>query len=170
MTENDQNQFLTRFNQGQADFDRGQYRQSIGEFEAALKCTTVGSKQGGEAQLWLAMAYQAAGDTDTAKQLCRKLVRHPDVDCRKQSQQVLAILQAPRLARPPEWLTPIPDLTAQENSRPAPAQMRRPRRPKPEPSPIQFEDPRGMNTRDNGFILVAIAFILALLGVTYWLS
>ena len=170
MTETVQSQFLTRFSQGQAAFDRGQYRQSIGEFEAALQLTTVGSKQGGEAQLWLAMAYQAAGDTETAKQLCRKLIRHPHPDCRQQSQQVLAILQAPQLARPAEWMTPIPDLTNQENSRPVIAQMRRPRRPKPEPSPIQFEDTRRMNTRDNGFILAAIAFILALLGVTYWLS
>lgn len=170
MTDKEQSQFLTRFNQGKAAFDRGQYRQSIGEFEGALQLTTVGSKQGGEAQLWLAMAYQAAGDIETAKQLCRKLVRHPHPDCRKQSQQVLAILQAPRLARPPEWLTPIPDLTNQENTRPAIAPRRRPRRPKAEPAPIQFEDPRRLNTRDNGFILVAIAFLVVLLGVTYWLS
>jgi tetratricopeptide (TPR) repeat protein len=170
MTVNDQSQFVERFNQGKVSFDRGQYRQSIAEFEAALKLITVGSKQGGEAQLWLAMAYQAAGDTDTAKQLCRKLIRHPHPDCRKQSQQVLAILQAPQLARPAEWMTPIPDLTNQENVRPVTAQMRRPRRPKPEPSPIQFEDTRRMNTRDNGFILAAIALIVLLLGATYWLS
>jgi tetratricopeptide (TPR) repeat protein len=170
MTEHDQNPFLNRFNQGQAAFDRGQYRQSIGEFEAALKCTTVGSKQGGEAQLWLAMAYQAAGDTDTAKQLCRKLIHHPDIDCRKQSQQVLAILQAPLLARPAEWMTPIPDLTRQENTQPVNAPLRRPRRPKPEPPPIKFEDTRRMNTRENGFMLAAIAVILALLGATYWFS
>ncbi len=170
MTVNDQNQFLTSFNQGKAAFDRGQYRQSIGEFETAVKLSTLGSKPGGEAQLWLAMAYQAAGDTDTAKDLCRKLIRHPHPDCRKQSQQVLAILQAPQLNRPAEWLTPIPDLTNQENTRPVNAQMRRPRRPKPEPSPIRFEDTRRMNTRDNGFILAAIALIVILLGVTYWLS
>jgi len=170
MTENDQSQFLTRFNQGKTAFDRGQYRQSIAELEAALKLTTIGSKQGGEAQLWLAMAYQAAGDIEKAKELCRKLVRHPHPDCRKQSQQVLAILQAPQLVRPPEWLTSIPDLTNQENTKPVSAQMRRPRRPKPEPSAIQFEDTRRMNTRDNGFILAAITFIVILLGLTYWLS
>lgn len=170
MTTGDRSPFLQEFDDGRAAFDRGQYRQSIAAFERAMKLTTAGSKQGGEAQLWLVMAYQAAGDLDKAKQLCRKLIRHPHPDCRKQSQQVLAILQAPRLARPAEWMTPIPDLTNQENTRPASPPMRRPRRSKPAPSPIQFEDTQGMNTRDNGFILAAIAVILALLGVTYWWS
>ncbi|MGA1622183.1 MAG: tetratricopeptide repeat protein, partial [Synechocystis sp.] len=63
-----------------------------------------------------------------------------------------------------------PDLTNQENTRPLTAQMRRPRRPKPTPSPIQFEDTRRMNTRDNGFMLAAIALILLLLGAAFWLS
>jgi hypothetical protein len=170
MTVTDQSQFLASFTEGKAAFDGGHYRQSIAAFETAMKHSSLGSKQGGEAQLWLAMAYQAAGDTDKAKQLCRKLVRHPHPDCRKQSQQVLAILQAPQLARPAEWLTPIPDLTNQENTRPLTAQMRRPRHPKPAPSPIQFEDTRRMNTRDNGFMLAAIALILLLLGAAFWLS
>jgi tetratricopeptide (TPR) repeat protein len=170
MTANEQSQFLASFNQGKAAFERGQYRQSVAAFETAVKYSTLGSKRGGEAQLWLAMAHQAAGDADKAKKLCRPLIRHPDPDCRKQSQQVLAILQAPRLARPAEWMTPIPDLTDQENARPVTAQMRRPRRSKPEPSPIQFEDTRRMNTRDNGFILAAIALIVILFGATYWLS
>ncbi len=162
--------FEQSFQQGKEAFDRGLYRQAIAEFEAAMKATTVGSRKGGEAQVWLAMAYQAAGDTDTAKKLCRKLTHHPHPDCRKESQQVLAILQAPKLERPAEWMTPIPDLSNQVNQdRPRP-QMRRPRKPKPPPSPIQFEDTSRMNTRDNGFVFVAIAFLLLLLGGAVWLS
>lgn len=163
-------QFEQKFNQGREAFDRGQYRQSIAQFEEALKLTKAGSRQGGEVQLWLAMAHQAKGDITGAKNICRKLIRHPHPDCRKQSQQVLEILQAPQLARPAEWLTSIPDLTNQENAKPNVAQTRRRRRTKPEPAAIQFEDTRRMNTRDNGFILVTIAFLLLLLGVTYWLS
>lgn len=165
-----QNQFEQKFEEGKAAFDRGRYRQSIGLFEEAVKLSAGASRRGGEAQLWLAMAHQASGDVATAKQICRKLVRHPHPECRKQGQQVLEILQAPQLTRPKEWLTPIPDLTDQENTKPPTPRMARRRRRPPEPTPIQFEDTRQMNTKDNGFIFAAIAFLAILLGVTYWLS
>ena len=170
MNADNQAQFAQRFDEGRAAFDQGRYRKSIVFFEEAVKLSAGASRQGGEAQLWLAMAHQAAGDLPMAKQICRKLIHHPHSECRKQGQQVLEILQAPQLVRPKEWLTPIPDLTSQENAKPSTAQMRRSRRTKPEPSPIQFEDTSRMNTRDNGFIFAAIAFLGLLLGITYWLS
>ncbi|MCT0253348.1 MULTISPECIES: tetratricopeptide repeat protein [unclassified Synechocystis] len=171
MVANSQGQFEQKFEEGKAAFDRGRYRQSIVLFEEAVKLSPGASRRGGEAQLWLAMAHQAAGDVTTAKQICRRLVRHPHPECRKQGQQVLEILQAPQLTRPKEWLTPIPDLTNQENSKPAtPRMVRRSGRSKPEPPPIRFEDTRRMNTKDNGFIFAAIAFLAVLLGVTYWWS
>jgi tetratricopeptide (TPR) repeat protein len=170
MTVDNQAQFEQKFKEGQAAFDQGRYRKSVGFFEDAVKLSAGASRQGGEAQLWLAMAYQAAGDLPMAKQICRKLIHHPHSECRKQGQQVLEILQAPQLARPAEWLTPIPDLTNQENIKQSTAQMRRSRRPKPKPSPIQFEDTRRMNTKDNGFIFATIVFLVILLGITYWLS
>jgi tetratricopeptide (TPR) repeat protein len=165
-----QSQFEQKFEEGKTAFDRGRYRQSISLFEEAVKLSAGASRRGGEAQLWLAMAHQASGDVATAKQICRKLVRHPHPECRKQGQQVLEILQAPQLTRPKEWLTPIPDLTDQENAKPTTPRMARRRRRPPEPTPIQFEDTRKMNTKDNGFIFAAIAFLAVLLGVTYWLS
>ncbi|MBD2653599.1 tetratricopeptide repeat protein [Synechocystis sp. FACHB-383] len=165
-----QGQFEQKFEEGKGAFDQGRYRQSIALFEEAVKLSAGASRRGGEAQLWLAMAHQASGDLTTAKQICRKLVRHPHPECRKQGQQVLEILQAPQLTRPKEWLTPIPDLTDQENTKPSTPRMARRRRRQPEPAPIQFEDTRRMNTKDNGFIFTAIAFLAVLLGVTYWLS
>lgn len=167
----DKIEFEQKFNQGREAFDRGQYRQSVLCFEAAIQCTKLATKQGGEAQLWLAMAHQAAGDLASAKQICRKLIRHPHADCRKQGQQVLEILQAPTLVRPAEWLTPIPDLSRQENLQPTLGKMRRRSRPSSPPlPPIQFEDTRRMNTKDNGFIFGTIGFLLLLLGASYWLS
>ena len=47
--------FATAFQAGKFAFDRGQYRQAIEHFEAALSKTTLGTRQGGEAQLWMAM-------------------------------------------------------------------------------------------------------------------
>ncbi|BFM40163.1 tetratricopeptide repeat protein [Synechocystis sp. LKSZ1] len=162
--------FREQFQAGRDAFERGQYRQSITAFEAALKLTSLGSREGGETQLWLVMAYQAAGDLSEARNLCRKLTRHPDPDCRKQSKQVLYILEAPRLARPKEWLTEIPDLSQTEGQRPAYVQFQRAKKEKPPPSPIYFEDTSRINTRDNGFILVAIALAVVLIGGLIWFA
>lgn len=162
--------FQEQFQAGRAAFERGQYRQSITAFEAALKLTSLGSREGGESQLWLVMAYQAAGQWSEARNLCRKLSRHPHPDCRKQSKQVLYILQAPRLARPREWLTEIPDLGQTEGQRPAYVQFQQAKKEKKPPSPIYFEDPRGMNTQDNGFILATIALGILLIGGLVWFS
>jgi len=162
--------FHQKLQAGQQALDRGQYRQSIEELQNALQYISLGSKPGGEAQLWLVMAYQAAGQISEARNLCRKLTRHPHPDLRKQSKQILYILEAPRLARPREWMTEIPDLTRSEEQTPRYAASRRSRKSAPEPSPIVFEDTRRMNTQDNGFIVVTLVLILLIVGSTLWFS
>ncbi len=158
--------FVEQFERGKIAFDNGQYRQSITDFEAAAKLTPLGSRSGGEVQLWLVMAYQAAGQLPEAKTLCRKLTRHPQADCRKQSKQVLFILEAPSLARPKEWMTEIPDLSQADAQGPSYVQSLPSKKIKPPPSPIYFEDPAGMNTEDNGFLGLAIAvFVLIAIAI-----
>ncbi|MGL5035435.1 MAG: tetratricopeptide repeat protein [Microcystaceae cyanobacterium] len=162
--------FQSKLQAGKQALDRGQYRLSVEELEAAIALVNLGSKQGGEAQLWLVMAYQAAGRLAEAQSLCRKLIHHPDPELKKQGKQVLYILQAPSLSRPKEWMTEIPDLTQPDAHRPSYVRAKgSPPKPK-ETSPIVFEDTRRMNTKDNGFIGAAIALILLLLAGTLWLT
>ena len=168
MSQHSQDLFQSKLQAGKQALERGQYRLSVEELEAAIALVNLGSKQGGEAQLWLVMAYQAAGRLAEAQSLCRKLIHHPDPHLKKQGKQVLYILEAPSLSRPKEWMTEIPDLTQTEANRPSYVQATRsPKKPK-EVSPIVFEDTSRMNTKDNGFILAAIVLILILVTVTLW--
>jgi tetratricopeptide (TPR) repeat protein len=162
--------FHEKLQAGKLAFDRGQYRLSIDDFKTALSLVNLSSKQGGEAQLWLVMAYQAAGDLDTARSLCRKLTHHPQAELRKQGKQVLSILEAPRLARPKEWMTEIPDLADMTASPPSYVQGTGKKRTAKTVSPIQFEDRSKMNTQDNGFIVLAIGIVLFLIGGAVWFS
>jgi hypothetical protein len=118
------------------------------------------------------MAYQALGKLPEAINLCRKLTRHPDGELRKQSKQVLFILEAPQLVRPKEWMTEIPDLNQMDaNTSPSIVQAaKNRRRSQPPPSVIRFEDTSKMNTQDNGFVVVVLLFLLLLLGGTIWFS
>ena len=95
---------------GQAAFERGLYRDSMDWFEQALTLISGLSALGGEIQIWLVTAYDAAGRGEAAIALCRKLSSHPNLETRQQSKRLLFILEAPKLQSRPEWLTQIPDL------------------------------------------------------------
>ncbi|MEL6383659.1 MAG: tetratricopeptide repeat protein [Cyanobacteria bacterium J06626_18] len=148
---------------GQLAFERGNYREAVTAFEAAVRLAKGMTPLGGSIQLWLMNAYSAAGRQQDAIALGETLVKHPDTDIRKQSKRVVEILKAPRLQRRADWLTPIPDLSDLESatstlnlgkygSSKKPAKSRA----RPEPQP---EDLSQMNTRDNGFLWLAIAVI-----------
>ncbi|MGP0128668.1 MAG: hypothetical protein ACTMUB_05210 [cyanobacterium endosymbiont of Rhopalodia musculus] len=62
----------------------------------------MSSQLGGEVQMWLVTAYQAVGRLHHAITLCQTLTCHPCSDIRKQSKEILYILQAPKLKRPEE--------------------------------------------------------------------
>ena len=166
------NEFQETFQAGKLALERGQYRLSVENLEKAVKFVTLGSREGGEARLWLAMAYQAMGKYPEATSICRKLTRHPNAELRKQSKQVLYILEAPQLVRPKEWMTEIPDLNqvASNNSPSIVQAAKNRRRSVPPPSAIRFEDTSKMNTQDNGFVVVVLLFLLLLLGGTIWFS
>jgi tetratricopeptide (TPR) repeat protein len=95
---------------GQTAFERGLYRDAMDWFEKALSLTSGQSALGGEIQIWLVTAYDAAGQKETAIALCRKLSTHSNLETRQQSKRLLYILEAPKLQTRPEWLTQIPDL------------------------------------------------------------
>lgn len=157
-------QFKNKFDTGRAAFDRGEYRLSVQLFEEALQQISPDSRQGGEVQTWLVTAYQAMDKLDKAISLCRQLTTHPINDIRTQAKQVLYILEAPRLQRPPEWMSKIPDLEKLPDSEP-----------KFQKGQNQYKPPENteigqINTQDNRFVWVALGLVLVLLGGLIWLS
>lgn len=162
-----------QFQIGQDAFERGLYRQSIEAFEKAIGLADRNSSLGGEAQIWLVNAYQAADRNVEAIALCESLGSHPDVKIRKQSRRMITILKAPKLKLREEWMTKIPDLTnldeansknkkASGNLSPAPRL-----RSKPVPEPVDLSQ---VETQGNGFVWIAFgAIALTVLGLI-WLS
>ena len=158
---------------GKKAFERGDYRQSVQALEKAVSLSERNTKAGGEMQIWLITAYQAAEQQQEAIALCEQLKRHPDWQTRQQAKRLLYILQAPRLKTRPEWLTEIPDLAAiDENAQDnrgafqATTKPKRPRpKPAPEPEPIDLSQ---VNTKDNQFVWVALIAIALTIGGLFW--
>ena len=158
---------------GKVAFERGDYRRSVAYLERARAEVELSSRLGGEVQIWLVTAYEAAGQRNEAIELCRSLTRHPDLDTRQQGKRLLYILEAPRLKPRSEWLTQIPDLTglgessAQDRkgvATPAPAPVTE----KP-PFTLEPETQGVASKQDNRFIWVALGLIGLVLGGLLWL-
>jgi tetratricopeptide (TPR) repeat protein len=165
--------FDTDYQSGQIAFERGEYRQAVSYLLAAVAQVQPNTQIGGEVQIWLVTAFEAAGQIQEAKALCQKLASHPDLDTRQASKQMLYIMQAPDLVRRDEWLTKIPDLAHLEagdnnfaiNTKPTLSSPPKPRSIDEKYPPI---DPIAVNTKDNGFIAIALIFtMITLLGL--WL-
>ncbi|MFK8182119.1 MAG: hypothetical protein AB8B99_02005 [Phormidesmis sp.] len=156
---------------GQATFERGRYRKAIEYFQVAFELSNPIGPSGGEIQMWLVNAYVAAGDNEAGLALCRKLIRHPDLETQRQSKRLLYILEAPELEMNPEWVTKIPDLTGMEDDQKRPyiqkPKQRRRRKPKPEPEPLDLSE---VNTEDNQFVWIALAGILLTIGGLFLFS
>ena len=114
MTLDNLEKFQQQYLAGKQALERGQYRQSIEYLEAAQQLVPGNSRQGGEAQIWLITAYQAANKIDEALALGEKLISHPNLQIRQQAQRIVYIIKAPKLERPKEWMSEIPDLANTE--------------------------------------------------------
>ncbi len=162
---------VREYQAGIVAFERGQYSSAVQHLEKASALVNRNSRTGGEVQIWLVTAYEAAGQISEAIALCEQLKRHPNLETSKQARQLLYILQAPQLKRPTEWLTQIPDLgtlpdnesqtrlgnvTANSSAKP---QQRL-------PEPIDLTQ---VNTQDNRFIWVALIAIGLILAGLFWL-
>lgn len=165
----------TEYQAGRAAFESGSYRQSVQHLAKASALLDRNSRLGGEVQIWLVTAYEAAGQRAEAIALCKVLTNHPHLETRKQSRRLLYILEAPKLKTRPEWLVEIPDMTAIEQSESsfrqvsAAAEPKRPKskRPQPEPEPIDLSK---VNTKDNRFVWLALIATILILGSLLWLS
>ena len=163
--------FDTDYQSGQIAFERGEYRQAVKYLLAAVAQVQPNSQMGGEAQVWLVTAFEAAGQIPEARALCQKLASHPNLDTRQASKRLLYIMQAPELTRRDEWLTQIPDLSHLEGEDGKPGVNRTPTAPTP-PPPRSLEekyapvDLSQVNTKDNSFISIAlIVTMMILLGL-----
>lgn len=158
---------------GKQAFERGEYRQSVIGFEKAVSLANPNSQLGGEMQIWLVTAYQAAGQLTEAIELCEKLGSHPDLKTRKQGKRLVYILKAPKLKTRPEWLTQIPDLTGlsdadggSSTNRYVSAGPRTATRPQSrQEEPIDLSQ---VNAKDNRFVWVALATILLACAGLVW--
>ncbi|MEH1926472.1 tetratricopeptide repeat protein [Nostoc sp.] len=163
----------TRYQTGKIAFENGQYRQAVENLEKASALLAANSRLGGEVEIHLVTAYEAAGRTDEAIALCQRLKRHPDFETSKQARQMLYILKAPKLKRPSEWMTEIPDLGAlSENelkitvAKSTKSSVQQ----KPKPAQPELVDLSQVNTRDNRFIWVALIAIGLTISYLVWLS
>ncbi len=158
---------------GQAAFERGRYKKAIAHFQTALALSNPIGMRGGEIQLWLVNAYIAAGEDQAGLALCRKLIRHPDLDTQRQGKRLLYILEAPELELKPEWTTKIPDLSnldedsGKQYAQKAKKPRRRKPKPEPEPEPLDLSQ---VNTEDNQFIWIALIGVLLTIIGLFWFS
>jgi thioredoxin-like negative regulator of GroEL len=166
---------MTAYTTGQTAFERGLYRDSIDWFEEALTLTSRQTALGGEIQMWLVTAYDAAGQGEAAIALCRQLSTHANLETRQQSKRLLYILEAPKLQSKPEWLTQIPDLDP-PNAAPRrysavgqPGQSRnvKPNEPKSiTEDPFEPIDPK----ESRGFLGIALGLSGVILLGLWWLA
>jgi hypothetical protein len=153
--------FDTDYQSGQIAFERGEYRQAVTYLLAAVAQVQSNTKIGGEVQVWLVTAFEAAGQIPEARALCQKLASHPNLDTRQASKRLLYIMQAPELVRRDEWLTEIPDLTHLEDAEGKTGGNNAPIAPaKPKPRSLEERyapvDLSKVNTQDNNFIWIAL--------------
>ena len=172
MVSNNREKFQIQYQAGKKAFERGEYRQSVQYLEAAKELATNSSRLGGEAQIWLVTAYQAAGKEKEAIALCQELATHPHLEIRQQSQRLLYIIQAPQLKRPKEWMSEIPDLADTADGKPKYVTAKSKTNnsfssSNKTPEPVDLSQ---VNTQDNQFIWVALVFTLLTLVGLFWLK
>lgn len=162
---------------GQNAYERGRYREAVECLEKAINLSGQFSALGGEIQIWLVNAYQAAGRQVEAIALCEQLGKHPNLQTRKQSRRMLYILKAPQLKRREEWMTKIPDLgnidEAERRNQLAARVAPPARKPSPRPNKLTLDEPVDLskvNTKDNGFLWIALIAVTLTIGTLIWLS
>ncbi len=160
-----------RYRNGKAAFENGKYRQAVEELNKACALLERNSRLGGEVQIWLATAYEAAGRNQEAIELCELLKRHPYPETSKDAKRLQYIFKAPKLERPKEWMTEIPDLgTLSDKSKIRSAASPKKSSTVKEVEEMEFIDLTQVNTQDNRFIWLALFVIAVTLGSLFWLS
>lgn len=156
MTSFSQAEFEQRYQTGKLAFDAGRYRLSIEQLEQACQLVSPNSRLGGEVKYWLVNAYEAAGQSEQAIALCDELCTHPHGETKRQAKTLLYILKAPKLRRPKEWMTEIPDLSNMSVSKNQYTKASTPNRKIKPKRQIELVDLSIVNTKDNQFIWLSL--------------
>lgn len=170
MTTDNREKFQEKFQAGKTELERGNYRLSIENLKTAREYISPNSRKGGEAGVWLVSAYQASNKMEEAIALCQELIVHPNLQTREQAQRILYIIKAPKLERPPEWMSEIPDLG---NTDQGASRYVRAKKPLPKASnELSEEDfaPLPTDTANNQFVWFAFFLVVVILGSLVWLS
>jgi outer membrane protein assembly factor BamD (BamD/ComL family) len=169
VTVDNQEQFQQKYQAGQQAMETGQYRLSIENLEAAKDLVAPNSRRGGEAQIWLVTAYQAANQIEQAIALAQELITHPDTQTREQAQRILYIMKAPKLERPKEWMSEIPDLAQADQSAPRYVAAKK-QSTTPSEIKLEYSQTTPTETKDNQFIWFALVLIILIIGSLAWLN
>jgi tetratricopeptide (TPR) repeat protein len=160
-----------RYRNGKVAFENGKYRQAVEELQKACALLERNSRLGGEVQIWLATAYEASGQNQQAIELCEQLKRHPYPETSKEAKRLQYILKAPKLERPKEWMTEIPDLaTLSDQSKIRLAASPKKSKARSEVEEMEFIDLSQVNTQDNRFIWLALIVVGVTVISLVWLS
>ncbi len=143
---------------GTTAFENGQYREAVENLEKASTLLGINTRFAGEVQIWLVNAYEAAGHSEEAINLCQQLSRHPHYEIRQQAKRLVYILKAPKLNRPKEWMTEIPDLDiiSDHKSKTVITSQTKKYTSKQKPVELEYIDLSTVNTQDNRFVWVAL--------------
>lgn len=169
MTVDNQEQFQQKYQAGKQAMEMGQYRLSIDNLEAAKDLVAPNSRRGGEAQIWLVTAYQAANQIDQAIALAQELITHPDTQTREQAQRILYIMKAPKLERPKEWMSEIPDLAQADQGAPRYVAAKK-QSTTPSEIKLEYSQTTPTEAKDNQFVWFALGLIILIIGSLVWLN
>ena len=159
------------YQSGVVAFENGKYREAVESLERANSLVARNTRFGGEVQIWLATAYEAAGRNQDAVDLCEQLKRHPDIDTSTQAKRLQYIWKAPKLNRPKEWLTEIPDMGAVSSNNDKTKFVTNVSSNTASKAPEkEYVDLSQVNTEDNRFIWVALIGVAITLSYLLWLN
>ncbi|KAK9868392.1 hypothetical protein WJX84_006718 [Apatococcus fuscideae] len=164
------------FEQGKQAYSRGRYTSSVGLFKKALDEEGPFTGMGGDIQIWLALAYEACGQSKDCIDVYKMLENtHPMPAVRRQAADLRYILEAPKLQLNPDEYVKIPILENADRYQPARATTMRPRPPKQGKTvPKSREDIFWENYQPplslpkNRYVLVASSMLLV--GLAFYSS
>ncbi|MFM6012596.1 MAG: tetratricopeptide repeat protein [Dolichospermum sp.] len=161
-----------RYQMGTIAFENGQYREAVENLEKARDLLGKNTRFAGEVEIWLVNAYEAAGRSEAAINLCQQLVGHPHYEIRQQAKRLVYILKAPKLNRPQEWMTEIPDFGIISEQKSRTVVNSQPKKSQSQPKSVEPEyiDLSTVNTKDNRFVWVALIAVCLTIFYLVWLS
>ena len=164
-----------RFETGKVLYGVGRYKEAVAALVAALDAEGPFSILGGEIQLWLALAHQAAGDEQACLAVYRQVeAGHPSPKMRKQAADLRYIMEAPKLRVGPDEKPTLPSVDPASPR--APGERTRRRVPSPPRGGGGTARPKTLEERwaedwtppaliPNQYVAIAVAAVAAGLAV-----